>query len=145
MIGIEKQVTGRELSEALKKAGYPQKGLWWWVHNYGQGNNLDTAYWTIRQDDDSTCGWRGNKSQLGIHACIVAPTFTEVWDKLPICIEKDGIVYDLIMLKTVGKTKRTVIIYRNNLLNKLVNAYGDENPAGSVSKMWLYLKEKNLL
>jgi len=37
---VEKQVTNKDLSLEVKKAGYKQEGIWWWGYYYKEKNGL---------------------------------------------------------------------------------------------------------
>lgn len=58
---LEQQLVCRELSEELKKNGYPQEGLWWWSYVYDK--------WIVR------------RTAIGGETYFVAPT--EYWVNIP--------------------------------------------------------------
>ncbi len=60
-------------------------------------------------------------------------------------IEKDGIIYDLIMTKCKGNTIKTIVYYLNERLEKIIGGQVDKNPVNSVSKMLTYLENNKTI
>ena len=59
--GIEWQIVNRRLSEKLKKSGYPQEGLWYWVKT--------SRGWLLMKHSD-------------IKERVTAPTVAEIHDRI---------------------------------------------------------------
>jgi len=127
---IESQVCSLQLSKEIKEAGYLQEGLWFY--------NSETM--KLQRGFTSHINHKGKMCWS-----IVAPTVAEGWKKLPMAVEREGIIYDLITLKGKDKVEKTIVTYANVAKHITLNALADENPANAIHKMWLYLKKEGLI
>ena len=141
---LEQQQVSFELSKELKKAGYPQEGLWWWIYHKLDGK------WRIG---------KGIFNSVAPHEIIecVAPTVAELGEKLPSSIEcksDRGTKYFIYleMDKHIDQRNRGYrfrLRYRPKYNEEMRNYHNDEyradTEANARAKMWLYLKKGGLL
>jgi hypothetical protein len=140
---LEDQVVSLELAKKLKEAGYKQKGLWWWQHNVtgvrkGQKDgsvpyvfHSETKEIVTKEEiTDSNDDYSGNyRTERCFYA---APTVAELGDKL-----KNITVVSFFPYYIKKKNVWHIGFKESNI---------DENTeANARAKMWLYLKENNLL
>lgn len=125
---IEKQVVSRELSEELKKAGYPQEGAWWWVRPDAK-DNVGKSEWDLLLQNKS--GYVGYKNRiLAVAERFVAPTVAELGERLK---KHPSPEYCLDAKKW---------LWFATISNDDID---DNTEANARAKMWLYLNEKGLL
>jgi len=132
---LEQQVTNLELAKELKEAEYPQEGLFYWMWQFS--GNYILNYGNLLLES--------KHRKEALEKDIVAPTVAEGWKKLPMAVEKEEIIYDLIMFKSKDKVEKTIIAYDNDIKHITLKTLADENPANAIHKMWLYLKKEGLL
>jgi len=139
---LENQVTGLELSQELKKVGFPQDTLFYWC----KYKLVRGVY--VKGFDEPKKGWRlqlGNKEGFrdDFSETVSAPTVAELGEMLPIYILKDDIVgrYDCECIK-----KRNdwwdILYYERNRISIMK---GGKTEADARAKMWLYLKKEGLI
>ena len=115
------KVTSLELSKKLKEAGYKQEGVWWWVWAADNGWLL----WSFRTHSTDI-------KQSMTH--FVAPTVTELGERLPETFTTYRKGKSWFMGRIIGSDLRKVPI-----------AVAMDTEANARAKMWLYLKEKELI
>ncbi len=121
------QVVSLELSKELKKAGYPQEGLWWW--------NWSTE---IEYTPDIV---QGDFAPMGIDKA-VTPTVAEMGEALPyrLRLPKD----DYWLWQTKLKHGGTEIRYKTPNGSHF-NPIQADTEANARAKMYLYLKKEKLI
>ena len=121
----EKQVVAVNLAERLKEAGYPQEGLWWWVE-WASGKTL-----LYSQDEIESC-----RNNVVICKDFVAPTVAELGERLPD-------YYLTYRGRKSAEDKKWWYISTKD--DKRFNLEPQLTEANARAKIWLYLKENNLL
>lgn len=132
---IEKQVVSLELSKQLKEAGYPQKGVWWWVCHHGVNDNFKLTMLENSKKDNEL--WE----------VIVAPTVAELGERLPRQIERNGELFQLFTEKTLngwGVMYAYEFPGHKNGQGGLIcwRIERADTEANARAKMWLYLKKE---
>lgn len=118
---LEQQVVSLELAKQLKKAGYPQEGLWWW--------NQDTAYKRPHITRKPTGYWA--EFNITKHNMIVAPTVAELGKELP--------PYYISYFREIEQK------WCCGNLEDFSQLTIADTEGNAKAKMWLYLKKENLL
>jgi len=114
---LKDQIVELELSKQLKKADYPQDGLWWWINYQGVIRILHPDF-------------------VGIKIC-VAPTLAELIDKLPEWIKNDCYFLSI---------DKNSIEYRHHAdSEKCWCACDGKFLQDALARMWLYLKKEGLI
>ena len=139
--------TSLEISKALKELGYPQgDGVFYWY--YGKDytkNNVRRILWNA--GDNKFVDHRREKvaCPLPSDAVIAAPTAEEILEKLP----RIG-AYEVDCYRHTGGWLVAYVDFADKQVKTLI--IEDESVevtcgalADSCAKMWLYLKEHNLL
>lgn len=166
---VKDQVVSLELSKKLKENGYPQEGIFWWVEGgqpYGDGYGNTARDLTkemlvcvaepqgfLGKGERSSNGGKDYRGDIKFDAVLVgeygddnyfhypvscvAPTVAELGEKLP---HEFSFVSDPIS-KSIRITKARFSVY------KTCEGIGftGSTEAEARAKMWLFLKEKNLL
>jgi hypothetical protein len=143
-MNIETQVVNRELSEALKKAGYPQKGYFWWVGYDPEGNyNEGSPYLSYSIQDTKA------KEILDTPFIFVAPIATEIAEVLS-RIEYEssgGFPAFMIFRNPIGGD--WLCSFRNPPLDWVdkgsQEAGRDKTMANALAKLYIFLKKNNLI
>lgn len=138
---LEQIVTSKDVSQELKKAGYPQEGLWWWDSCKGEGRIVDKHHkkWVVSMFNK--CVWED---------MVVAPTVAEGLDKLPDKLEFNvraggKKVYWLTILKIGCHWHISYRLDYRHIDNAEYCGEVDTNLANAIHNMWLYLKKENKL
>ena len=128
---LESQLVSLELSKQLKEAGYPQKGLFWWVHHYGI-DSCESYKWTLfyQKDEDDK-----------VNEHIVAPTCAELGKKLPAWLSNEE---DTLTL-TCDKSDKYWGIFYSGFKHKQFYYQEANTEADARAKIWLYLKKEKLI
>jgi len=133
---IKKQVVSLELSQKLKDAGYPQEGVWWWVPK-------------INPKDDSVSWGLKRKGCPSFSIPVIAPTIAELVDELPAGVYNSQFDYELAIFKNGFDSnsidKRWFVVYEDCITDENRFFQQDDRLSNALAKMWLYLKENNLL
>ncbi len=133
-----------ELSKRLKEAGYPQKDSWWSWMKYKP--------FQIKRDKlkDEDQYFLGGEFFKGIREDYFAsPTADEILDQLPQHIEGKGWVR--IWTGTSGESGRGYHLGYSKILSEggwvtiESQADSEDTLADAAAKMWLYLKENELI
>ena len=119
---LSMQVCLLELSKRLKELGYPQEGLWYRIKK-------------INGDWDLVCFSDGVLEDTDEYTeKIVAPTVAELGEKLP---DK------YFTYKTMNKFPVADLLHEDCMPN--VWCFTSDTEANARAKLWIYLKENNLL
>ncbi|KKM86837.1 hypothetical protein LCGC14_1275080 [marine sediment metagenome] len=140
----EWQVVNRELSKALKKAGFKQEGIFWWVF---QGNEwkLRSAEWLHN--------WIGGQ-ELDIciadlierGTAVVAPTVAELGGVLPAYYPLNNFDYNYVSIKKVSTAFKEFWVSMYFCGTQCIGQeFKADTEANARAKMWLYLKKEGLL
>lgn len=137
---LEDQVVSLELSKQLKKAGYKQEGLWWWVEFINRGKTIgDKSRYTqilrtLELDDMKLL------HITMLNKC-VAPTVSELGEVLPQYIKSRA--YMLTIVKDTAD--KWWIGYPNHKgigVSDIKWTIEEAILANAMAKMWLYLKKE---
>ena len=139
---IKQQVVSLELAKQLKKAGYKQKGVWWWL--IGENAEGHSAIQLVRNKEQ-------RNGVFPEEICVV-PTVAELGEALPTSINQDKKIFRLTIIKYIP-SMQWVVEYKElgqsiSLFDKENNKYVLEDAdteADARAKMWLYLKKNGLL
>jgi|SRR5882672_5573428 len=125
-----------QLAAKMNNAGWqPKKSTFWWV----------------RHDSDFKLYYEGQDIPLPLKEIYAAPTAEETLERLPSEIQKDGHYYSISISKT--KINHFWIDYRYYSKYRIFHLkpsdlkadYGIFSLAEAAGKMYIYLKENNLL
>ncbi len=117
---LDNQVVSLKLSQELKKAGYPQEGLWRWYYDNEENNRkYFIQHEMFDEDDQLIC---------------VAPTVAELGEALPI-------VQDMYIDHIKNAENEWIVALRKDS-TRIVSFIDTE--ADARAKMWLYLKKEGL-
>ena len=156
---LESQVVSRDWSEKLKKAGYPQEGIWWWVEDSGgdilPALKIRTGNMYLQHRYEYHYRNLRNKSLYKAKSAIVAPTSDEVLERLPYTLENGWSIkmYRFEKYRRQEETKEKVV-FTKKIKWRVMYVDNSEHPhelkddvtlANAAAKMWIYLKEKGLL
>jgi hypothetical protein len=126
------KTTSLELSKQLKEAGFPQE------------STFQYSTWTNKRGDQVRLAIVG--VQTDVFATYAAPTAEEILERLPEFIE--GETY-FVRLKTYPYTWKGVkgwhVVYADLAHQSMFVEESNDSLAEAAGKMWLYLKENNLL
>ncbi len=117
------------ISGELKEKGFPQDGLFWWKKYPSE--------WDIAIDG---CGYVPDKA-----SDFLAPTAEEILKELPCFFcDENGFQYNLHLEQF---RKEYCISYYNSYKIKNFNRqlFKDKKLCNALAKMWIYLKDNNLL
>lgn len=131
-----------ELAKELKEAGYPQKTYAWWI-DFGSVDHM-------RKNNN---GWRIDIRKPRVYPTISAPTASELLEQLPVLISVNSTFQGNWFICSLhencpayGKIKHEEIIDDDG--NKdwfTLRSTGADSAVNALAKMWLYLKQNNLL
>lgn len=136
---LEYQVVSLELSKELKEAGYPQKGLWWWVCQWGGMPKIALKESAFRCLSAYEVLDDGNKDANGNTLCdiSVAPTVAELGEALPAQIKSFLFITEK-LIKEDGTIEWMCEYYQTKRI--ITNT-----EANARASMWFYLKKEGLL
>ena len=132
ILPLEKQVVCKDLAEKLKKNGYKQEGLWWWV----KFNDSNVMLWMNASEPDEVFA--------------VAPTVAELGNELPGRIMVHSIsVKEYSFLecrKWVDCSGKVVYCaqYSGASSYAIEPSEQADTEANARAKIWLYLKKEGL-
>lgn len=138
-----------ELAKALKEKGFPQKTEFYWIKN-PIDQKVECIYYQDKEQLEKD--FVANRYDL-----ISAPTADEILNSLPIYFDcnSDSHRYHMRIHPNFNGEKngkeikywiigyKLMEIYGGKWHEK--NPFGDENLADAAAKLWLYLKENDLL
>ena len=127
---LEDQVVDLKLSKQLKKAGYKQKGLWWWVWIAEQ------IKWELCQKFYNKSFYTKDEEYLIKNRFVyyVAPTVAELGKRLPRGYESGKAL-----------SHKVYCAYSELKEEKITHTEYADTEANARAKMWLYLKKEDLL
>ncbi len=126
------QVVSLELSRELKKAGFEQKGLWWWVESYwGDGTMLR---YDLLPQKEAEC--------ISGSDAWVAPTVSELGETLPQFIKNDR---DYMLTIVKDDKNHWWIGYSDYHAACNTKDFTTDTEANARAKMYLHLKKEGLL
>lgn len=126
---LSQLVTSLETSKRLKELGVEQISMFTWFDTLPFEDNRK---WWLFYEQNTTGVWAS------------AFTSSELWEMLPHRIRKDGLAYDLEFWKSHDKKIGTCYIDMESE-HKFLISYEDNNEAESRWKLYIYLKENNLI
>ncbi len=137
---LKDQVVSLELSRELKKAGYPQKGYFWWENGYRK-----VYYGHVNHEKDDGSYWRIflHKPITSPEYC-VTPTVAELGERLPDyfhSIRDKGCFPNKWIAEMISESEYVLM---DRKFDKTVSKSADTE-ANARAKMWLYLKKEKLL
>lgn len=144
---LEQQVVSLEISKRMRELGAPQESLYKYCgghtdyHEDDEGEFEECANTDLLESDEY-CHTAGLTCEFTISAYTVA----ELGEMLPARVRKDGMDYAL----TVEKhgTWHVKYIHYNAGIGYVLGGHPvihDDTEADARAKMWIYLKENNLL
>lgn len=131
---MEKYVVSLELAKRMKELGWKKETEFYWQRKT-QNENYDI----VRYNDDI------------YEDCLSAPLFAEIWEELPVTIEKkigDRLgIFDLTMIK--NNKNETIIVYFNQLFKRRLREGNKPcfniNPAEAIGELWCWLNEIEII
>lgn len=124
-----------ELEKLLKEKGFPQETAFYLINWHQDASNEKDELKYGKPDKDL------------MYFTYAAPTADEILDLLPDHIKKDGEFYFIVIIKTPTEYG---VRYENSGKIDYIGTDGgggilEDSLADAAAKMWLYLKENNLL
>jgi len=134
---IKKYIVSLELAKRMKELGWKKETYFYWINISDERNTWDIVDYYHRG--------------LKILKSYIAPFFAEIWEELPMTIEKqvdDRLgFFDLTMIK--NNKNETIIVYFSEILKRRLREGNkpcfDINPAEAAGEMWCWLVENKYL
>lgn len=139
------KTTSLELSKQLKENGFPQQTQFKYLKPTREFIDSDEdTDWKILLEKGF---YKGEQYMIGSANCTriyAAPTAEEILDELPYKIEYDGdlLIWDIVRMEAPKDYWK--VSYMRNDVSQII-LFVEETLVEAAGKMWLYLKQNNLL
>lgn len=143
---LENQVVSLELAKQMKKLGFPQESLWWWIKRPDQ-KEIGEFYYSL---EDGKLRYHDTAAPFSKEDTISAYTVAELGALLPSYISPYISGYDIERIYTERNGGHYRCWFReikekHNIVTTSIREFNERTEANARAKLLIYLKQEGQL